>query len=312
VTVTRDAKGQAKLAGTLGVDRADITAKPPVPNGVVAMEVVEINKPRAEDEDPPAPRLRGPPVNLDVAITARRGVFVKGSGLNVEMSLDSHVGGTITAPLLTGTARVVVGDYDFAGKRFDFDERSIIRLGSTAETIRLDLIATRDDPGVTNVTRGNSVTTNNIVRSGGLTAVVRVQGTAAKPVVTLSSVPVLPQDEVLAQVLFGHSASQLSSFEAAQLASALTSLATGGGFDVIGGLRQFARLDRLAFGGGESGMAVSGGKYLTDDIYVELTGGGREDPSAQVEWRVKRNLSVVSSVSERGNTRLSVRFRRAY
>ncbi|MEO6339174.1 MAG: translocation/assembly module TamB domain-containing protein, partial [Caulobacteraceae bacterium] len=290
VTVTRDSKGQAKLSGTLGVDRADITAKPPVPNGVVAMDVVEINRPRTEGDE--TPKLGGPTVNLDVAIRAARGVYVKGAGLSVELSLDAHVGGTVIRPDLSGQARVVLGEYDFAGKRFDFDERSLVRLGSTPETIRLDLIATREDPS--------------------LTAIVRVQGTAAKPLVTLSSMPVLPQDEVLAQVLFGHSASQLSSFEAAQLASALTSLATGGGFDVVGGLRQFARLDRLAFGGGASGMAVSGGKYLTNDIYLELTGGGREGPSAQVEWRVRRNLSVISTVAKQGDARLSLRFRKNY
>ena len=38
----------------------------------------------------------------------------------------------------------------------------------------------------------------------------------------------LPQDEVLSQVLFGRTASQLAPLETAQLASALTALATGG------------------------------------------------------------------------------------
>ena len=290
VTVTRDSKGQAKLNGTLTVDRADINPKPPVPNGVVAMDVVEINRPHSDEDE--TPKLAGPTVNLDVAIKAARGIHVKGQGLNVELSLDAHVGGTVVHPDLSGQARVVLGEYDFAGKRFDFDERSLVRLGSTPETIRLDLIATREDPS--------------------LTAIVKVQGTAAKPLVTLSSTPVLPQDEVLSQVLFGRSASQLTSFEAAQLASALTSLATGGGFDIVGGLRQFARLDRLAFGGGASGMAVSGGKYLTNDIYLELTGGGREGPSAQVEWRVRRNLSIISTVAKQGDARLSLQFRKNY
>ena len=35
-------------------------------------------------------------------------------------------------------------------------------------------------------------------------------GTAAKPEVTFSSIPSLPSDEVLSQVLFGASAAQLS------------------------------------------------------------------------------------------------------
>ena len=291
VTVTRDADGHANLKGGLTVDRADITAKPPTPTGVVPMEVLEINRPRKAGVDGPS-KPAGPQIGFNVDIKAARGVFVKGNGLSVELSLDSHVGGNTARPELTGEAHMVRGDYQFAGKRFDFDDRSTIRLGSTAQAIRLDLTATRDDPT--------------------LTAVVRIEGTAAKPEISLSSTPVLPEDEVLAQVLFGRSASQLSSLEAAQLAAALTTLATGGGFDVLGGLRQFAGLDRLALGGGVSGMGISGGKYLTDDIYLELTGGGREGPSAQVEWRIRRNLSLVSTVGTQGDSRVSVRWRKNY
>jgi translocation and assembly module TamB len=294
VTVTRDAAGKAKLEGALTVDRADITANPPVPTGVIPLDVIEINKPGTDQTAPAAARNRGPQIALDVAIRAGRGLFIKGNGLDAELSLDAHVGGTTAVPELTGTARVVRGDYQFAGKRFEFDDSGTIRLGSRAETIRLNLTATRDDPT--------------------LRALVRIQGTAARPEITLSSVPVLPQDEVLSQVLFGRSASQLSPLEAAQLASAVTALATGGGFDVLGGLRQFARLDRLAVSGGGSGTAatVSGGKYVTDDVYLELTGGGRNGPTAQVEWRVRRNFSLVSTIGTQGDARLSVRFRKNY
>jgi translocation and assembly module TamB len=101
--------------------------------------------------------------------------------------------------------------------------------------------------------------------------------------------------------------------EAAQLASALSSLAGGGGFDVIGNLKSFAGLDRLAFGGSDtSGVTVSGGKYLTDDVYLELTGGGREGPSAQVEWRIRKHLSILSRIAGQAGNRLAVRWRRDY
>jgi translocation and assembly module TamB len=101
--------------------------------------------------------------------------------------------------------------------------------------------------------------------------------------------------------------------EAAQLASALSSLAGGGGLDVVGNLRAFAGLDRLAFGGGDqSGLTVSGGKYLTDDVYLELTGGGRDGPSAQVEWRIGKTLSILSRLAGQAGNRLAVRWRRDY
>jgi translocation and assembly module TamB len=236
-------------------------------------------------------------------------VFIKGNGLDGELSLDAHVGGTTALPDLTGVARIVRGDYQFAGKRFEFDESGTIRLASHPEQIRLDLTASRDDPT--------------------LQAKVRITGTAARPEIALSSVPVLPQDEVLSQVLFGRSASQLSPLEAAQLASAVSGLATGGGFDVLGNLRTFARLDTLTVSGGAAGTAasVSGGKYLTSDLYLVVTGAGRSTAtapqvssrtvaasgsSAQLEWRVRRNLSIVSAVGSQGDARLSVRFRHNY
>jgi len=118
----------------------------------------------------------------------------------------------------------------------------------------------------------------------------------------------------LSRILFGASASQLSPLEAAQLASALAALAGGGGFDVIGNLKNFAGLDRLVFaGGGAAGaMTVAGGKYLTDDVYLEIIGGGRDGPAAQVEWRVRRNLSIISRLQGEGGGKLSVRWRRDY
>lgn len=294
-TLTRDADGKARLAGSLTIDHAEFAANTPVPTGVVPMDVVELHVPQKEGVERPAanPNAPSPVFALDVALKANRGIFLRGKGLEAEFSLDAHVGGFVSRPELTGLARVVRGSYDFAGQRFEIDDRGTVRLATTPELIRLDLTATRDDPT--------------------LTAVVRVKGTAAKPEITLSSTPILPQDEVLARVLFGVSAAQLSPAQGAQLVSALASLQGGGGFDLIGNLRQFAGLDRLALGGSQaSGTTVSGGKYLTDNVYLELTGGGRTGPSAQVEWRVKRDLSLVSSVGTQGDARLSVRFRKDY
>jgi translocation and assembly module TamB len=293
VSVARASDGKVKLSGTLVVDHAQIAPNPPVATGVIPMDVVEIHKPFNVDERFAPPGPRAAPVALDVAFKAPGGIFVKGRGLDVELSLDAHVGGTTAQPILSGAARVVRGDYNFAGQRFQIDDRGVVHLGSTAEAIRLDLTATREDPT--------------------LTAVIRIQGTAAKPTITLTSTPVLPQDEVLSQVLFGASASQLSAFQAAQLASAVAGLAGGGGFDVIGGLRNFAHLDRLSIGGtATTGTTVSGGKYLTDKVYLEVIGGGREGGGAQVEWRARKHLSVVSRLTSEGDSQLSVRWRKDY
>jgi translocation and assembly module TamB len=292
-TINRAADGKVKLSGNLTIDRADIAAEPLVPSGVIAMDVREVNRPYDLPVAFEGARKKGDGWALDVKLKAPRRVFLRGRGLDVELSLDAQVGGTTANSNLTGTARVVRGDYDFAGKRFAFDDTSIVYLASKPQNIRLQLDATREDPS--------------------LKVTVRIRGTAARPEIALVSSPSLPNDEILSKVLFERSASQLSPVEAAQLASALSSLTGGGGLDIIGNLKSFAGLDRLAFAGGQqSGVTVSGGKYLTDDLYLELTGGGREGPSAQVEWRIGKSLSILSRLAGQSGNRVAVRWRKDY
>lgn len=291
-TIARDAEGKVKLSGDLTIDQANVAARLPTPSGVVTMDVVEKNRPAELVASLPPPVSRGEGWALDVTLKAPNHVNLKGRGLNVELSLDARVSGTTTHPQLSGVAHVVRGDYDLAGQRFEFDPNSVVYLSTRPGDIRLDLTATREDPT--------------------LTAVVRIRGSAAKPEITFSSTPALPSDEVLSQVLFGRSASQLSPFEAAQLASTLTAMAGGGGFDVIGNLRTFARLDRLALGGEGSALTIAGGKYVSENVYLEVAGGGRKGPSASVEWRVRRSLSVVSKVFTQDGSSLSIRWRRDY
>ncbi|MGZ8364068.1 MAG: translocation/assembly module TamB domain-containing protein, partial [Caulobacteraceae bacterium] len=207
------------------------------------------------------------------------------------MSMNAHVGGSTSSPQLSGTARVVRGSYDFAGKRFEFEERGRVTLANRASDIALDLQASLQEPTVT--------------------AQILIRGSAARPEITLTSTPALPQDEILSQVLFGTSASQLSGAQAAQIASTLTALATGGGFDVLGSLRQFAQLDRLSFGTDTAGATtVAGGRYISDDVYLEIVGGGVRGPQVRVDWRVKRNLSILSELASRGDAKVSVRWRK--
>jgi translocation and assembly module TamB len=292
LTVVRAADGNVTLSGEINVDEARIEANPPGSSGIVRMDVVEINRPGGDPvEEDDATASRGPQIGLDIQLRSRGGeVSVEGRGLNVLLNVNARVRGTVNQPVLTGTANIVRGDYDFAGKRFVFDDRGSVSLSTNPELIRLNLTAVRDDPA--------------------LTATIRVTGTAARPEIELTSTPALPQDEILSQVLFGRSASQLSPFEAAQLAAGVASLAGGGGFDVIGNLRELAGLDRLSFGGEASALTVAGGRYITDDVYLEIIGGGEGGAAVNVEWQVRRNLAISSRFGGEGDATLSIRWRR--
>jgi translocation and assembly module TamB len=295
LTLSRDADGRVNLAGQLTIERSAISAlMSRSPPGVVGMDVIERNRPASLDQGIGAPVAHGGlAVGLDIALRSSGGVIVQGLGLNAEMSLDAKVTGDTGHPVLSGVARIVRGDYQFGGQRFAIDNRGVVYLASSPNDIRLSLTATRSAPA--------------------LTAVISITGTATKPVIALSSTPSLPKDEILAQVLFGSSAAQLSPVQAAELAAALTTLATGGGFDVMGGLQNFAKLDRLAVGGDTaSGVTVSGGKYISKNVYLELTGGGRAGPSAEVDVQAGHGLAIVSQVGGQVGDKLAIRWRRDY
>src|SRR5260370_19752481 len=66
------------------------------------------------------------------------------------------------------------------------------------------------------------------VSSGEVTAQVLVGGLISSPTVTLTSTPALPQDEILARVLFGRGVGQITAAEGIQVAQAAATLAGGG------------------------------------------------------------------------------------
>ena len=59
-------------------------------------------------------------------------------------------------------------------------------------------------------------------------------------------------------------------------------------------------------------MTVSGGKYIGNRVYLELTGGGRQGPSAQVEVKANRALSFISQLGGEEGAKLAVRWRVDY
>ena len=81
--------------------------------------------------------------------------------------------------------------------------------------------------------------------ANGVSAKIAINGSALKPQIAFSSVPALPEEELLSRMLFGSSITQISAPEAVQLASALASFRSGGGLDPINKVRNAIGLDRL-------------------------------------------------------------------
>ena len=142
---------------------------------------------------------------------------------------------------------------------------------------------------------------------------VSITGTPQRPEIELNSVPELPQDEVLSRVLFGRSPSQLTGLEAARLAAALAQMGGGGGFDLLGGIEQLAGLDSLDVRQNNSGQfEVATGRYLSEDVYLEVTSDALGNAGVSVEWEPRENVSVTADTTPGEGENLTIEWTRDF
>jgi len=282
------------VSGRLDIDEAEIRLVGGAPPGIVEIPVEEKGTPPPGAARPPA-RPRPSRTELDLAISMPKRVFVRGRGLDSEWGGELAVTGTTAAPRVQGELRPLRGRYDFAGNIFTLRQGSIAFAGKEEIDPMLDLSAER--------------------AATDLTAVIRVTGTAKKPVVAMESVPNYPQDEVLARVMFNKSTGRLTAGEALQLAQAVGTLtgATDGG-----GIMDFARgmlnLDVLRFEGKteDSAGGAEAGKYLSDDIYVGVEGSAAGETGVTVEIEITPRLKLESDVGRKDKGQVGLKWKRDY
>ncbi|WP_419808536.1 translocation/assembly module TamB domain-containing protein [Sphingomonas sp.] len=237
-------------------------------------------------------------IRLNLHISAPNQIFVSGMGLDSEWRMDLRIGGTSAAPQISGGLDIVKGAYSFAGKRFDVTRGQVRLRGGALSDPAIDIEAT---------------TTTN-----GITAIIDITGTGQRPRITFTSTPNLPQDEVLSRLLFGTSPANLSATEAIQLAAALNSLrgSGGGGLNPLGRLRSATGFDRLrivsANETGGKGSALAAGKYITDDIYVEVVTDARGYTATQLEIALTKALSLLTSTGSFGGSDVRLKYSKDY
>lgn len=232
-----------------------------------------------------------------VNASAPNRVAVEGMGLESEWGIDIALRGTVNDPRIGGTARMVRGDYTFAGTRFELTRGRILFDENEPIDPRLDILAETSRSG-TNVD-------------------IAITGNAQSPAIAFSSDPALPEEEILSRLLFGGSVTSLSATDALQLAAAIASLQGGGaGLDPIGDLRRSIGLDQLRIVsadpliGRETGVAL--GKNITRRAYVELVTDGQGYSATTLEYRITSWLSLLGTVSTIGRDSVLVEVSRDY
>lgn len=295
LTIKSDGRGGGVIAGDVRLGASSFrlgraAAATPLPR----LNIREINLPDREEADDAPPAS---PWRLDLRARASDGIHVTGLGLDSYWSADLTVRGETSSPAISGRAELVRGDYEFAGRSFDL-ARGIIRFdGAVPANPLLDIEATA------NVT--------------GLSATIRVTGSGERPEISFTSIPALPQDELLARLLFGTSITNLSAPEALQLAAAVAALnGGGGGLNPINAVRRAVGLDRLrvlpADPQTRAGTQVAAGKFITRRVYAEIITDGQGYSATRLEFQVTRWLSLLGTISTIGRQSANVRVSKDY
>lgn len=228
---------------------------------------------------------------LDVAVSAPNRIFVRGRGLDAELGGEIRLGGTTANPVPAGQFDLIRGRLDFLDRRFDLTEGHISLQGSFTPYVHLVARST--------------------MRSG-LTASVSVIGPIDDPDITISSNPELPEEEVLSQVIFGRDLSSISPLQAAQLASAVATLAGRGGEGIVSRLRRNFGLDNLDLvTDDEGGAAVRAGRYVSKNVYTEVV-VGNSTSEINLNLDVTPSLTLRGTLGQDGSTGVGVFFEKDY
>ena len=283
---------QLNLSGAVTLARVEIRIPDRLPSTVTAIQAYEVNVPpelAARRPEPVADEGSGLDIALDVEIAAPRRVFVRGRGLDVELGGTLAVSGTIDTPRVDGTLTLQRGTLDLLGRSLTFSSGTIDFTGDDIDP-RFDFTATSQVEDVT--------------------AQVTVTGTADAPEIAFSSSPALPEDEVMARLLFGKATGSLSVFEAAQLAASVAQFTgTDTGLGVLDRLRRATGLDRLTIESDDATgeAAVAAGSYLADDVYVGVEQGVETGLSrVTVEIEVTPNITVESGLGSDSSGQVGV------
>ncbi len=281
LTLRGEIEGQLAAGGTVKIDSAEIRIPDRLPGSIAVLDV------RRPGQKPPPPPAPPPDIALDLTVTAPGQAFIRGRGLFAEVAGRIKVGGTVAKPVPVGVFRLRRGSFNLAGTSLTFTSGDVRFEGSGKLDPALHLVATS--------TNGNIIAT------------LTVGGFASAPKITLSSTPPLPQDEVLAQLLFHQSAGSLSPVQLASAAAALAQVGgVGGGvLSPLDSLRQSLGLDRLTVGGGQAGAGatVEAGRYVAKGIYVgakQAAQGTGTQASVQID--LMKGLKLETSVGTGGQT----------
>jgi len=268
------------VGGDIHLNRTLIGIPNRLPPNVAVLDV------RRRGKAPPV-RNKRLTIALDVKVQAPQQILVQGRGLDAEMGGDLHITGTADAPRVSGGFDLQRGSFSLASSKLSFTSG---RVGFSGEGLQNKIDPTLDFTADTSIPQG--------------TATLHIGGYADAPQFELTSTPPLPQDEIVARLMFGESAAQLSALQLAQIGYALASLSGVGGDSNLNPLVKVQKtlgLDRLTIGSAPStnpantentGASIEAGRYITKRVYVEAKQNSTGTSQLQADVDITKRLKL--------------------
>jgi len=227
---------------------------------------------------------------LDILLNAPARVFIRGRGLDAELGGQLRLTGSTRQIIPIGQFSLLRGRLSILGQRFELTEGQATIQGDFNPYIRL--VAQTE------------------ARTGTAISII-VEGPLSSPEVTFASTPELPQDEVLAQLLFGVDIESISPLQAIRLASAVATLAGEGTgvLDDIRGQAGLADFDVTTTANGD--IALRLGRYITENVYTDVVVSPQET-EATINLDLTPDFTVRAGVDTDGETTLGIYFERDY
>lgn len=302
LSVSGPLAGGALIAGALSLGQTEIQVPSSGLSGASAIpDIVHVNEPaavratraRAGLLGDDTARRRGAAVAypLDVRVSATNRIFVRGRGLDAELGGGLRLAGTTADIVPDGQFDLIRGRLDILGRRLNLTEGRIQLQGGLDPLLFFMAETEAED----------------------VTVRILIEGTASEPLISFQSSPELPEDEVLARLLFGRGVETLSPVQAAQLAAAVATLSGRGGGGIVNRLRENVGLDDLDVTTSDTGgTSLRAGRYLSDNLYTDATIDSDGETEINLNLDVSSKLTVKGSVTSEGSTGIGIFFERDY
>ncbi|MEQ8346592.1 MAG: translocation/assembly module TamB domain-containing protein [Sneathiellaceae bacterium] len=287
-----------KVEGDVTVERLAVQIDGGLPASATVIPVVVVPRPgaaplnpREAETDPRPSRTR-----LDITVTIPPRMTVSGRGLDSTWSGNLRVSASTSNPRVTGQITAVRGEFNLVGKRFELAKGVIGFDGARPPDPNIDIELTYT---------GESATASIVI-----------SGTANDPKLNLTSVPQMPESDIISTVLFNRRTGQLSAAEALEVATSLAALTGQGapGAGITSQVRDALGLDVLSIGSSTDGSpALNAGRYITDNVYVGVRQGlSTSSSSVAVQVDLTDNIQLETDVGADSNSTVGVNWKFDY